>query len=353
MLNVTRGLSLLCLISLAASGCGGSSESPTAPSSSGSGSATIAGMVSRTAGAPLGLTVAVTGTNLSAPVESSGRFQLDRVPGGDVQLKFKDSTVDANAKVTNVGQGEFIEIQVQVSATQATIVSETRSAGKIALCHRTESGTYNLIDISVNAESAHRDHGDAKIGEPVPGTQRQVFDSACRPSGPAVKIEKSTNGEDADQAPGPTITVGSAVTWRYLVTNTGTISLTGIAVSDDRGVAVNCGGQASLNAGQAMTCTGSGVATLGQYRNIGTVTAGSASGAVNDSNPSHYLGVAPTTETEGQKIQICHRTGSGRFNLLEISVNAEPAHRAHGDGKIGEPVPDSPGKVFGAGCSVQ
>jgi hypothetical protein len=36
-----------------------------------------------------------------------------------------------------------------------------------------------------------------------------------------------------------------------------------------------------------------------------------------------------------------------------VSVNAEPAHRAHGDGKIGEAVPGSPGSIFGAGCAVQ
>jgi hypothetical protein len=85
------------------------------------------------------------------------------------------------------------------------VTSESRSSGKVELCHRTESGTYHMIDVSVNAEPAHRAHGDAKVGEPVPGTQKQVFDSSCRPAGPAVNIEKSTNGEDADNAPGPSI----------------------------------------------------------------------------------------------------------------------------------------------------
>jgi hypothetical protein len=38
---------------------------------------------------------------------------------------------------------------------------------------------------------------------------------------------------------------------------------------------------------------------------------------------------------------------------IEVSINAEPAHRAHSDGKIGEAVPGSPGKVFAAGCTVE
>jgi hypothetical protein len=204
--------------------------------------------------------------------------------------------------------------------------------GKVSLCHRADGVGYHLIDISVNAEPAHRAHGDAKIGEPVPGTQKQVFDASCRPVGPAVKIEKSTNGEDADNPPGPSLLAGSAVTWRYVVTNTGTIDLAGIAVVDDRGVVVNCNGQTTLPTGQAMTCTGTGVASLGQYSNVGKVTATSASGAVDDSDASHYLGVgaAPPPPPAGE-ITICH-IPPGNYNArhtITIGVSAWPAHQGH------------------------
>ena len=100
-----------------------------------------------------------------------------------------------------------------------------------------------------------------------------------------------------------------------------------------------------------MTCSGSGVATLGQYRNVGTVTATWIGGTVTASDPSHYLGVSPDDEA-GPKVQLCHKTGNGSYHLIEVSINAEPAHRAHGDGKIGEAVPGTAGEVFGAGCSV-
>ena len=252
------------------------------------------------------------------------------MPSGNVQLKFKDAAVDATAQLLNVAQDEFIEIQVQVNGGSAIIVNENRSSGKVSLCHHTGSGEYHLIDVSVNAEPAHRAHGDAKVGEPVPGTQRQVFDASCRPVGPAVKIEKSTNGEDADNAPGPSILVGSAVTWRYVVTNTGTINLTGIVVVDDRGVSVNCSGQTTLPAGQAMTCTGTGVATLGQYSNVGKVTAASASGSVDDSDPSHYLGVTQPPPPSGE-MTICH-IPPGNYNArhtITIGVSAWPAHQGH------------------------
>ena len=316
----------------ATTGCAGGSGNPAAPA--GGAGATIAGTVSRSIG-PLGLKVSVVGTDLSAMVESSGAFEISRVPPGSVQLNFKDATVNATAQLFNVAQDEFIEIQVQVNGGSAIIVNENRSSGKVSLCHHTGNGEYHLIDVSVNAEPAHRAHGDARVGEPVPGTQRQVFDASCKPVGPAVQIKKSTNGEDADNAPGPSIPVGAAVSWRYVVTNTGTINLTGIVVVDDRGVAVNCVSQAILAAGQSMTCSGAGVATLGQYRNVGTVTAVSASGSVNDSDPSHYLGVTPTPPTPptppSGEMTICH-IPPGNYNArhtITIGASAWPAHQGH------------------------
>ncbi len=47
-------------------------------------------------------------------------------------------------------------------------------------------------------------------------------------------IEKLTNGEDADNGPGPYINTGNAVFWTYHVTNTGNVTLTDVIVTDDR-----------------------------------------------------------------------------------------------------------------------
>ena len=144
-----------------------------------------------------------------------------------------------------------------------------------------------------------------------------------------MKIKKSTNGEDADNAPGPGILVGSPVVWRYVVTNTGTISLTGIVVVDDKGVVLRSSvGQSILSAGQTITCTGTGVAALGQYNDIGKVTANSTLGAVDDSDPSHYLGITATTPPPppGQ-MTICH-VPPGNFSArhtITIGTSAWPA----------------------------
>jgi hypothetical protein len=115
----------------------------------------------------------------------------------------------------------------------------------------------------------------------------------------AIDIEKATNGHDADSAPGPTISVGDPVSWTYMVTNTGDAALSGIAVTDDQGVAVTCP-KTVLQPGESMTCTGSGVAVEGQYRNVGAVAGNPPCGsAVADQDASHYFGQKTETPKPG------------------------------------------------------
>ena len=352
-------------ISALATACGGGSGAPTSPAaSSGSGGSSAGAMITGTvnlggssadawSGDSLaaGVTVTIPATNQSATVNNWGYFELRDVPVGTVRLAFQRTGMSATADVPDVKTNELVDITVQFSTTSATVVSDSRSTSKVTLCHRTESGAYHSITVGTPSEPDHRSHGDAKPGEAVPGASTKTFDENCRIVGPAVEIRKLTNGDDANEAPGPSIEVGKPVTWEYIVTNTGTLALTGVAVTDDRGVTVSCPAT-SLAVGQSMTCTGSGVATLGQYRNVGTVTATSTGGAVTDTDASHYLGVEPDEES-GPKVDLCHRTGAGFYVSISVAVSAEPAHRAHGDGKIGEPVTGQPGKTFGSGCSVR
>jgi hypothetical protein len=359
--------------------CGG--QAPLSPSNTNTGSAdsagaVIAGVVTGTTGQTLasvkgewpssatiaastgmnGLTVRVAGTNLSSTVADNGTFQIAGVPAGTVSLQFTSSAISAATAITNVSKDQFIEIQVQVGTTSAVVIAEQRTI-KVSLCHAEGNGTYHAITVSESAVGSHRAHGDGQPGDPIPNQPLKSFDESCNVIGPEIRIEKTTNGEDAENAPGPSLLVGSTVTWQYLITNGGTVTLTGVAVSDDRGVSVNCHGKTSLAPATSMSCTGTGVATIGQYRNVGSVTAnwvmGSRSGSVTDSDVSHYFGVLPTEDGDGPKITLCHKTGSGRYVTITVSTDAEPAHRNHGDGQVGEPVPGVTGKVFGAGCSVQ
>ena len=103
---------------------------------------------------------------------------------------------------------------------------------------------------------------------------------------------------DADEAPGPNINVGDPVTWTYVVTNQGNVDLTNVTVADDQGVVVTCP-KAILLVDESMTCTGNGIATAGQYANLGTATGTAPTGrVVEDSDPSHYTNVPTGIDEE-------------------------------------------------------
>jgi hypothetical protein len=106
---------------------------------------------------------------------------------------------------------------------------------------------------------------------------------------PGIAVEKSTNGDDADQAPGPYIPVGNNVTWTYLVSNSGNLPLSNVTVTDDQGVSVDCP-QTSLAPHEQMTCTAHGVAINGQYANVATASGENGGTTYTDTDPSHYFG---------------------------------------------------------------
>ncbi|NEW60394.1 hypothetical protein GSY74_03790 [Sulfurovum sp. bin170] len=111
-------------------------------------------------------------------------------------------------------------------------------------------------------------------------------------SKPKIKIEKATNGVDADEASEAVeLEYDSAVVWSFVVSNIGNMKLTAIVVSDDREGKVICP-KTTLEVGNSMTCTSKhGKAGEGLYKNIVKVEAKSEIGtAVYDSDSSHYKG---------------------------------------------------------------
>ena len=61
------------------------------------------------------------------------------------------------------------------------------------------------------------------------------------------------------------------MTWTYEVTNTGNVTLD-VTVTDDQSVVVSCPATVLAPAGKpgsSMTCSATGIAAPGQYRNVG------------------------------------------------------------------------------------
>jgi uncharacterized protein with FMN-binding domain len=139
---------------------------------------------------------------------------------------------------------------------------------------------------------------------------------------PGIKIKKYTNGEDADDPPGPYIAVGESVIWEYVITNTGNVDLSNIVVLDDNGTPgiysddwsptylSGDDGDKILQTNETWFYQTTGTADAGQYENIANVSGwyrscdicgDSTSIKVCDSDISHYYGYIPHPEIDLEK----------------------------------------------------
>ena len=114
-----------------------------------------------------------------------------------------------------------------------------------------------------------------------------------------IELEKDTNGQDADNPPGPLVKVGDPITWTYIVSNPGDVPLSNVSVSDSHPTVVphyqsgDLNKDSILQTTEVWTYTATGVAAAGQYENIGTVLAYSGATPATASDSSHYFGVQP------------------------------------------------------------
>ena len=120
-----------------------------------------------------------------------------------------------------------------------------------------------------------------------------------------IDVEKATNGEDADDPPGPSIPVNATVNWTYNVTNTGLVPLFDIDLVDDINGAVSepargDDGDGVLEAGETWVYEADGTAGAGGYENLATASGTFSTATAEDSDPSHYNG----TEEIGAMIEL-------------------------------------------------
>ncbi|MEM7032998.1 MAG: SdrD B-like domain-containing protein [Chloroflexota bacterium] len=126
-------------------------------------------------------------------------------------------------------------------------------------------------------------------------------------------LEKATNGFDADLVTGPSIQIGRPVTWTYVVTNTGVVTLTHLFVQDHAfGNTITTTPVITLAAGESYTFTEVSLAQVsGQYTNTATVNGTATVSEIDafdnivttqiiltDTDPSHYFGIDPAIALE-------------------------------------------------------
>ncbi len=139
------------------------------------------------------------------------------------------------------------------------------------------------------------DNTGSPVGPPVNATDTANYLGQA----PGISLAKQVNGQRQPTPPGPYVPVGDPVTFSYLVTNTGNVTLEPVTLTDNVFGAIACP-STSLAPGDSETCTATAAAVLGQQANVGTATGqgvddtGTPIGPpVNTTDTANYFGAGP------------------------------------------------------------
>lgn len=240
-----------------------------------------------------GSTATVTGTPASGPAV------VDEDPtnylGANVSIDIEKSVngVDADdtpGPVIVVGETVTFEyVVVNDGNVPLTNVVVTDSVAGVIACPATslDAGASMVCEITEIAVAGQQSMSAEATGDgPGALTASDVDAGNYFGEGSGITIVTTTNGVD-----GVVLSPGDSITWEYVVTNIGNTTVSNVTVTDDQLGVIDCP-QDQLLAGEAMTCTVTGTAGLGEYNNLGSVAGVSETGtSVSASDPSSYSAV--------------------------------------------------------------
>jgi plastocyanin len=239
---------------------------------------------------------------------------VEERPAIDIEKSTNGEDADT-APGPRLGVGDTVTWRYEVKNTgNVTLINVKVVDDKLGMisCPKTELLPGESMTCSKQGTAQSGQYRNVATASGLSPCRREVIDTDpshyhtdddCEDERPAIDIEKSTNGEDADSAPGPRIKNGDPVTWRYVVKNTGNVTLSDVKVVDNQLGPISCP-DTELGPREVMTCTASGTAELGQYKNLATASGRSpCDREVKDTDPSHYKGWDPC-EDERPAIDI-------------------------------------------------
>jgi hypothetical protein len=147
------------------------------------------------------------------------------------------------------------------------------------------------------------------------------------PSSPQLQLVTLTDVSNNNFGTGPLLIVGSIVTWEYPVRNNGNMRLTDVHVTDDHPNVIpvyksgDVNNNGLLDPGEVWLFTASDIVKVGQYFNVGTVTARTIDPiTLTATDPDRYFGIL-------EDIPEVDPSAFGKLDLLALPLLAGP----HGD----------------------
>ncbi len=231
------------------------------------------------------------------------------------------TTISFDFLVTNNGELDLIDVALDDDVLGVIPCPEaTLAVGESMNCSATtvveEGTTTNTATVSGQPIDADGN----TVGDPVSDDDPANHIGATT----TISIEKSTNGEDADEPNGPTVEAGGDVTFTYVVTNNGPLTVIDLIVTDD--VEGEVCTIPRLDAMTSATCELDISAGIGEYANTGSVVGQPVDNSdtpvgdpLTDDDPSHHIGVC-ATPFEGPAL---YRGGETIWNTtLEAADNS-------------------------------
>ncbi|NOR47610.1 MAG: hypothetical protein GQ533_06145, partial [Methanosarcinaceae archaeon] len=257
---------------------------------------------------------------------------------GDIATEvtnYGDSLGDVGPAGSGIGLEEIWEIKasqggkdvyVKIINNNWTVYDSIAMTYDDVFAHFNSTGTDPCYEIAISGIGAYFDvtlgaepiKVEVRAGGLSDGPGEDLATAFVYLPDPAIDIEKSTNGADADTPTGPVVDMADPITWEYVITNTGVDPLSNIVVTDNM-VGNIVLPNTTLEPGDFMIATNLSTATVyGQYSNLATVDGDFVGIPVTDNDPSHYYVFEPNPAIDIEKHTNGHDADHPRGPYLNL-----------------------------------
>ena len=246
------------------------------------------------------------------PLTRVTAIDLEKSATLDMTVVDPDERVDLGDKIvdgftiTNTGNVTLTSVDL-LDALVGNSTAVACGVGTLAPGASTNcTADYFITQPDIDAGTVH--NSATACGTPPTGADVCDTDTTDTPLPriPVLSILKDTHGSNGDWGDGVFVVINENVEWRYIVTNTGNVTLTNVTVTDvevsnpdtsmDNSPDIDCGGGtniiASMAPGATVTCDAgpvtNTVAIGTTYQNIGTASTTFGTTTVTDDDPSSY-----------------------------------------------------------------